>query len=294
MPATCRTASTRRRRCASSYAIERPRMISSTSSTRTALEGRQFWRTTGSARGGCRADVPRSRERRDDAISSSSRADESVFSAPRRTLSQVALRRLSRLLSAALAPPRREGGHHWAQRGAGASRPASASRRPDRRRRTLLTSRDGDRVPPGGDRTPRRARAEVRQGGAHVRRRPPPSGRVARPAERRLDDHAADTVDRAEHPGRLAAMDTVTEARLAIALAREGGLGIVHRNLSIEDQVAEVDKVKRSESGMIVEPVTLRPGELGGRGARADGALSHLRRPDHGRRRRPRRHPHEP
>ena len=56
-----------------------------------------------------------------------------------------------------------------------------------------------------------------------------------------------------------AAMDTVTEARLAIALAREGGLGIVHRNLSIEDQVAEVDKVKRSESGMIVEPVTLTP-----------------------------------
>jgi IMP dehydrogenase len=59
-----------------------------------------------------------------------------------------------------------------------------------------------------------------------------------------------------------AAMDTVTEARLAIALARAGGLGVVHRNLSIEDQVAEVDKVKRSESGMIVEPVTLRPGSL--------------------------------
>src|SRR6478609_5742847 len=56
-----------------------------------------------------------------------------------------------------------------------------------------------------------------------------------------------------------AAMDTVTEARLAIALAREGGIGIVHRNLSIEDQVAEVDKVKRSEAGMIVEPVTLPP-----------------------------------
>ena len=56
-----------------------------------------------------------------------------------------------------------------------------------------------------------------------------------------------------------AAMDTVTEARLAIALAREGGIGIVHRNLSISDQVAEVDKVKRSESGMIVEPVTLGP-----------------------------------
>src|ERR671931_2540073 len=56
-----------------------------------------------------------------------------------------------------------------------------------------------------------------------------------------------------------AAMDTVTEARLAIALAREGGLGVIHRNLSIEDQVAEVDKVKRSEAGMIVEPVTLPP-----------------------------------
>jgi IMP dehydrogenase len=58
-----------------------------------------------------------------------------------------------------------------------------------------------------------------------------------------------------------AAMDTVTEARLAIAIAREGGLGIVHRNLSIEEQAAEIDKVKRSESGMIVEPVTLGPDE---------------------------------
>jgi IMP dehydrogenase len=56
-----------------------------------------------------------------------------------------------------------------------------------------------------------------------------------------------------------AAMDTVTEARMAIALAREGGIGIVHRNLSIAEQVGEVDKVKRSESGMIVEPLTLPP-----------------------------------
>jgi IMP dehydrogenase len=56
-----------------------------------------------------------------------------------------------------------------------------------------------------------------------------------------------------------AAMDTVTEARLAIALAREGGIGIIHRNLSIEDQAAEVDKVKRSESGMISDPITLAP-----------------------------------
>lgn len=56
-----------------------------------------------------------------------------------------------------------------------------------------------------------------------------------------------------------AAMDTVTEARLAIAMAREGGIGIIHRNLSPKDQAAEVDKVKRSQSGMIVEPITLPP-----------------------------------
>src|ERR671930_1785726 len=67
---------------------------------------------------------------------------------------------------------------------------------------------------------------------------------------------------RLEIPIVSAAMDTVTEARLAIALAREGGIGIVHRNLSIDAQVAEVDKVKRSESGMIVEPVTLPPDAL--------------------------------
>jgi IMP dehydrogenase len=57
-------------------------------------------------------------------------------------------------------------------------------------------------------------------------------------------------------------MDTVTEARMAIALGREGGLGVVHRNLSIESQVGEVDKVKRSEAGMIVEPLTLPPDAL--------------------------------
>lgn len=56
-----------------------------------------------------------------------------------------------------------------------------------------------------------------------------------------------------------AAMDTVTEAPMGIALARQGGIGVLHRNLSIEEQTAEADKVKRSEAGMIVDPITLRP-----------------------------------
>ncbi|MBE3132771.1 MAG: IMP dehydrogenase, partial [Acidobacteria bacterium] len=56
-----------------------------------------------------------------------------------------------------------------------------------------------------------------------------------------------------------AAMDTVTESRLAIAMAQHGGMGVIHKNMSVDEQATEVDRVKRSESGMIVNPITLSP-----------------------------------
>ncbi len=68
-----------------------------------------------------------------------------------------------------------------------------------------------------------------------------------------------------------AAMDTVTESRMAIALARLGGLGVLHKNMSIDRQSAEVDRVKRSESGMILKPITLRPSDT----VREASALMH-------------------
>ncbi len=85
------------------------------------------------------------------------------------------------------------------------------------------------------------------------------------PAESRIVPRDVDTTTRISRNIELqiplvsAAMDTVTESRLAIALAREGGIGIIHKNLSIEEQAAEVDKVKRSQSGIITTPISLKP-----------------------------------
>ena len=75
-----------------------------------------------------------------------------------------------------------------------------------------------------------------------------------------------------------AAMDTVTESHLAIALAQQGGIGIIHHNMPIERQAEEVDRVKRSESGMIVDPVTIDPDQKIADALGADEALPHLRR----------------
>ena len=80
-----------------------------------------------------------------------------------------------------------------------------------------------------------------------------------------------------------APMDTVTEAALAIALAQEGGIGIIHKNLSVENQAREVEKVKRSENGVIVDPITLPPTATIGDGAAGDARIQRQRDPDRGR-----------
>src|ERR1700689_4120907 len=85
------------------------------------------------------------------------------------------------------------------------------------------------------------------------------------PAHSELMPSEADTSTRITRKHRLrvplvsSAMDTVTEARMAVAMARHGGVGVLHRNLSVEDQAQQVDMVKGSEAGMIPNPVTCRP-----------------------------------
>jgi IMP dehydrogenase len=88
---------------------------------------------------------------------------------------------------------------------------------------------------------------------------------LLKPAKSELHPNFVDVTTRLTRDIRLnmpiisAAMDTVTEARLAIAMAQHGGLGVIHKNMPIDRQAEEVDKVKRSEAGMIVDPVTMRP-----------------------------------
>jgi IMP dehydrogenase len=90
------------------------------------------------------------------------------------------------------------------------------------------------------------------------------------PAESDVVPGAADTASNLTRNVRLhvplasSAMDTVTEARMAIAMARQGGIGVLHRNMSIEDQVVQVDLVKRSEAGMVTNPVTCSPSDTVG------------------------------
>ena len=76
-------------------------------------------------------------------------------------------------------------------------------------------------------------------------------------------------------------MDTVTESEMAIALAQEGGLSVIHKNMSVERQTEEVDKVKRSANGIIFDPVTLPPDATHRPGPRGDAAVQRFRRADH-------------
>ena len=90
------------------------------------------------------------------------------------------------------------------------------------------------------------------------------------------------------------AMDTVTEAATAICMAREGGIGIIHKNFTIAEQALEVSKVKKAESGMVIDPVTIAPDQQAARRRRADAPARHLRRARGRGRRAAGRHPHHP
>ena len=89
-------------------------------------------------------------------------------------------------------------------------------------------------------------------------------------------------------------MDTVTESEMAIALAKEGGLGVIHKNMSVQAQTEEVYKVKRSANGIIVDPVTLPPDAPVSQAQQADGPAQRLRDSDHPRRRAAGGHPDPP
>ena len=106
---------------------------------------------------------------------------------------------------------------------------------------------------------------------------------LLRPGESEVLPTDADTRTRVTReialniPFLSSAMDTVTEADMAIVMAQLGGIGVLHRNLDIEEQAAAVRAVKRFESGMVVNPITITPAPDAGRGARADGAAPYLR-----------------